>query len=157
MKTILLLLLSAFPVLSQSPQLPQDAAASFSLDSLQRVIARRILGPADKQEMRSCQQEKSRALQLCRERDPARAQVDSQINQAKRSGGDPNDPAIQALMERKFNLERSCDEAFNAKPAGKRCLAGEAKRRKALEQALKRDPEYRKLSEALPPAGSQHL
>jgi hypothetical protein len=138
------LVLLCVPARSQPSQ---DAAVFFSLDSLQRVIARRILSDADKKEIRACEREKSLALKQCRSGDSAHARVDGLISEAKKTGANPNDPAVEALLEKKFALEKSCDDAFNAQPRGKQCRAGEDKRRKALEKALQEDKAYQRLLE----------
>jgi hypothetical protein len=112
---------------------------------LQRVISRRILSDADKKEIRACEREKSQFLKQCRASDSATALVDKRLNEAKTMGTDPNDPAIQALLEKKFALEKACDDAFNALARGKQCLAGEDKRRVALQKALKLDKQYQSM------------
>ncbi|MDB5102746.1 MAG: hypothetical protein JWP91_435 [Fibrobacteres bacterium] len=124
---------------------PQDPALLNSLDSLKRVITRRILSDGEKKEIRSCDREKSLFLKECRGSDSAYAQVDRQISEAKLRGADPNDPAVASLMERKFSYEKSCDDRYTATPRGKQCLAGEGKRRVALEKALKKDKQYQAL------------
>lgn len=142
---------------AQPMQSGQDPSVLNSLDSLQRVITRRILNDADKKDIRACDREKSQSLKQCRTADTAGAQVDRKISDAKQSGADPNDPAVQALMERKFALEKACDEAFAATPRGKQCLAGEAKRRTALEKALKADKQYQALLKKTEAAGPEPL
>ena len=122
-----------------------------SLDSLQREITRRILSDADKKELRACDREKSQFLKECRASDTAQARVDRQITEAKLSGADPNDPAVAALLERKFSFEKGCDDRYTATPRGKQCLAGEGKRRAALEKALKRDKPYQALLKKMRP------
>ena len=143
------LLATAFTlcVLATSPRsqpllTAQDPNVLNSLDSLRRVIDRRILSDADKKELRACDREKSQYLKQCRTADTATAQVDRRLTEAKQAGADLNDPAIQALLERKFVLEKACDDAYTALPRGKQCLAGEGKRREALEKALKQDKQY---------------
>lgn len=130
---------------AQLPSPPRDPDILNSLDSLKRVITVRILSDADKKEIRSCNQEKSAFLRQCRAADTANAGVDALINEAKLRGANQGDPAIQALMEKKFAREKACDDAFNAKPRGKQCLAGENRRRIALEKALKGDSAYQGL------------
>jgi hypothetical protein len=130
---------------AQPEQPPQDPNVLNSLDSLQRVITRRILSDADKKEIRSCDREKAQFLAQCRASDTAYARVDKQITEAKLTGADPNDPAVAALMERKFAYEKGCDDRYTATPRGKQCLAGEGKRRQALEKALKQDKQYQSL------------
>lgn len=124
---------------------PQDPGLLNSLDSLKREITRRILSDAEKKEIRSCDREKSQFLKQCRASDTANAEVDRKITDAKLNGADPNDPAVAALMERKFVLEKACDDRFTATPRGKQCLAGEGKRRKALDKALLKDKQYQAL------------
>lgn len=142
---VLAILLPAAPSRAQPGQPPQDPALMNSIDSLKRVITRRILSDAEKKEIRACDREKSQYLRQCRAADTAGAGVDRRIMDAKRNGADLNDPAVQALLERKFALEKACDDAFAALPRGKQCLAGESKRRRALEKALKKDKEYQSL------------
>ena len=52
---------------------------------------------------------------------------------------------MAALLERKFSSEKACDDRYTATPRGKQCLAGEGKRRTALEKALKQDKQYQAL------------
>jgi hypothetical protein len=145
---------------AQPPPTPQDPAVLNSLDSLERVIQRRILSDADKKEIRACDREKTQFLKGCRA-DSAYARVDRELNDAKLHGADMNDPAVQALMEKKFAAEKACDEAFHALPRGKQCRAGGEKRRQALEKALRADKQYQSLlKKAGPgpaPAGAEHL
>jgi hypothetical protein len=136
---------------------PQDPAVLNSLDSLQRVITRRILSEADKKEIRACDREKSQFLTQCRAADPANAEVDRKIAEAKLRGADPNDPAVAALLERKFAFEKACDDRYTATPRGKQCLAGEDKRRAALEKALKQDLQYQALLKKTGPKGPEPL
>lgn len=147
------------PAAGQSPT-PVDASALNSLDSLERVIQRRILSDADKKDIRACDREKAAFLKACRS-DSAYAKVDRELNDAKLHGADMNDPAVQALLERKFSAEKACDDRYSALPRARQCLAGEAKRRKALAQALKADKEYQALlKKAEPgarPAGAERL
>jgi hypothetical protein len=147
------------PAAAQPPT-PQDPGVLNSLDSLGRVIQRRILSDADKKEIRACDREKAQFLKVCRT-DTAYARVDRELNDAKLHGADMNDPAVQALMEKKFSAEKACDDAFLALPRGKQCLGGENKRRQALEKALKADKQYQSLlkrADAGPvPAGAEHL
>jgi hypothetical protein len=149
----------AMPSIAQpaSAPSPQDPAVSFSLDSLQRVISRRILNDADKKDIRACEREKSQFLKQCRASDSATASVDKKLNEAKSTGANPNDPAIQALLEKKFALEKACDDAFSALARGKQCLAGEDKRRVALEKALKQDKQYQSMLKKAQPPGPEPL
>lgn len=124
---------------------PQDPAVLNSLDSLKRVITRRILSDAEKKDIRSCDREKTRFLTQCRTADTANAEIDRKITDAKLRGADPNDPAVAAQMEKKFTVEKACDDKFTATARGKQCLTGEGKRREALDKALKKDKQYRTL------------
>lgn len=139
---------------------PVDPSVLNSLDSLQRVIQGRILSDADKKEIRACDREKAQFLKTCRA-DTAYARVDRELSDAKLHGADMNDPAVQALMEKKFAAEKACDDAFAALPRGKQCRAGEEKRRKSLAKALESDREYQALlkkAEPLPkPVGLENL
>ncbi|HKP95202.1 MAG TPA: hypothetical protein VJ385_05540 [Fibrobacteria bacterium] len=159
-----LLLTAAFSlcILATSPRsqpllTAQDPSLLNSLDSLKRVIARRILSDAEKKDIRACDREKSRYLKQCRAGDTATARVDRQLTEAKRTGADPNDPAIQALLERKFALEKACDDAFAALPRGKQCRTGENKRREALEKALQKDKQYQALLKKTEAPGPEPL
>ena len=87
---------------SASASTPQNPAVLNSLDSLKREITRRILSDADKKEIRACDREKALFLKGCRA-DTAYARTDRELNDAKLHGADMNDPAVQALMERKFS------------------------------------------------------
>lgn len=155
-----LMLSAALPAAAQPSATPVDPSVLNSLDSLQRVVQRRILSDADKKEIRACDREKAKFLKDCRS-DSAYARVDRDLNDAKLHGADMNDPAVQALMEKKFAAEKACDDRYAAQPRGKQCLAGEEKRRKALDKALKADKQYQSLlkkSEPNPaPLGAEHL
>ena len=146
---------------AQPSSTPQDPALLNSLDSLRRVIERRSLSDADKKEIRACDREKAQYLKGCRAADSAYARVDRELNDAKLHGADMNDPSVQALLEKKFSAEKACDDAFLALPRGKQCRAGEDKRRKALDKALKADKQYQALlKKAEPgpaPTGAEHL
>jgi hypothetical protein len=145
---------------AQPPATPVDPSALNSLDSLRRVIERRTYSDADKKEIRACDREKAKFLKECRS-DSAYARVDRDLNDAKLHGADMNDPAVQALMEKKFAAEKACDDRYAAQPRGKQCLAGEEKRRKALEKALKADKQYQSLLKRSqpnpPPLGAEQL
>jgi hypothetical protein len=153
-------LAAAAPAPAQPQSMPQDPAVLNSLDSLGRVIQRRILSDAEKKEIRACDREKALFLKGCRA-DTAYARVDRKLNDAKLHGADMNDPAVQALMEKKFSAEKACDDAFLALPRGKQCKAGEDKRRQALEKALKADKQYQSLLKKADlgpaPAGAERL
>jgi len=145
---------------AQPPAVPVDPSVLNSLDSLQRVIQRRILSDTDKKEIRACDREKAKFLKDCRS-DSAYARVDRDLNDAKLHGADMNDPAVQALMEKKFTAEKACDDRYAAQPRAKQCLAGEDKRRKALAKALKADKQYQSLLKKSEPnsapLGAEHL
>jgi hypothetical protein len=142
---------------AQPGEPPQDPAILNSLDSLQRVITRRILSDADKKDIRACDREKTQSLKQCRASEPAYAEVDRKITEAKLSGANPNDPAVAALLERKFTFEKGCDDRYTATPRGKQCLAGEDKRREALGKALKQDKQYQALLKKTGPKGAEPL
>jgi hypothetical protein len=151
------LALAAGRIEAQPGAPPQDPNVLNSLDSLQRAISRRILTEADKKELRACDREKSQFLKECRAADTAQTRVDKQISDAKLSGADPNDPAVAALLERKFSSEKACDDRYTATPRGKQCLAGEGKRRSALEKALKQDKRYQALLKKIEAKGPEPL
>jgi hypothetical protein len=134
---------------------PQDPSVLNSLDSLKRVITRRILSDAEKKEIRSCDREKTGFLTQCRMADTGNAEIDRKITDAKLRGADPNDPAVAALLEGKFAIEKACDDKFTATARGKQCLAGEGKRRAALEKALKKDKQYQALLKKTELAGPE--
>ncbi|GEM_PF-2309261 len=146
-------LICAQPPLS----MPDQGSAQASLDSLRRVITKRILSDADKKEIRACDREKTQFLKQCRETDPATAGVDKSLNEAKLKSADPNDPAIQALMEKKFTLEKGCDDKYLATAHGKQCHTGEQKRQATLEKALAQDKAYQALRMRAEAVGDQHL
>lgn len=151
------LALAAARIEAQPGAPPQDPNVLNSLDSLQRAISRRILTDADKKELRACDREKSQFLKECRGADTAQARVDRQISEAKLSGADPNDPAVSALLERKFSFEKACDDRYSSLPRGKQCLAGEGKRRTALQKAMKQDKQYQALLKKIEAKGPEPL
>lgn len=140
-----LCLLPALPRLASAQPEAADPPMARSLDSLRRVINVRLLGDADKKEMRACDRDKARFLKDARAADPAYAQTDKSLNEAKLSGADPNDPSIQALMEKKFNYEKTFDQRYYATPPGKKCAEGDERRAKALAKALEKDKDYQAL------------
>lgn len=144
---------TALSIAEASPEL----AAQFSLDSARRAIQLRILTPTDKKEIRACDREKTEFLKQCRASEPASLELDRKLNEAKLGGANPNDPAIQALLEKKFLLEKTCDDRYNATARGKQCLSGEQKRQSALNQALAGDKDYQKLRKRSQTAPSQPL
>ena len=115
------------------------------LDSLEHALSKRILGEGDKREIRACGRGKSEFLKRLRSGDSAYAGVDRDLNAAKLAGADPNQPSIVALMEKKFAFEKSFDDRYASTSEGKACIQGEAKRRRALAQALEKDKEYQTL------------
>ncbi len=148
------------PANAQPTAVPVDHSVLNRLDSLRRVIQRRILSDQEKKDIRACDREKTKFLKDCRS-DSAYARVDRDLNDAKLHGADMNDPSVQALMEKKFAAEKACDDRYAAQPRAKQCLAGEEKRRKALEKALKADKEYQSLLKKSqpksPPLGTEQL
>ncbi len=156
--SFLILILIPQKGFSQPPQsMPEIGAAQFSADSLKRVITKRILSDAGKKEIRSCEKEKTQSLNHCRNSDSTFAEVNRKINDAKLTNANPNDPAIQSLLEKKFALEKSCDDAFNSTAKGKQCLVGENQRKQALDRALAKDKGYQKLIERSQSMGTEHL
>ena len=153
-----ILILIPQKILSQPTQLMLDiGAAQFSADSLKREITKKILSDADKKEIRSCEKEKAQSLNNCRNSDSTIAEVNRKLNEAKLNNANPNDPAIQSLLEKKFALEKGCDEAFASTAKGKKCLMGENQRKQALDKALAKDKGYQKLLERAQSVGSEHL
>jgi hypothetical protein len=124
---------------------PASRAEMASVDSARRAISTRILSATDKKEIRACDREKTEFLKQCRKAEPATAEVDQRLNEAKLNSANPNDPAIQALLQKKFLLEKACDDRFTATSRGKQCLAGEQKRRVELDKAIRADKGYQKL------------
>jgi hypothetical protein len=122
-----------------------DPTVAMSLDSLRRVINLRVLSDADKKAIRACDRDKSRFLKEARAAEPGYAQVDKSLNEAKLAGADPNEPSIQALMEKKFTFEKSFDQRFYATPVGRKCSEGDERHAKALAKALEKDKEYQAL------------
>ena len=145
----LVLVMTLYPVTSLAqplPSLPSEGSSDqFSLDSLRREVNKRILTNADKQEIRSCDREKTKFLKQCRVSDPGTVDLDRKLNEAKLAGANPNDPAIQSLMERKFALEQKCDDGFATTALGGKCRSGDKKRQAALEKALAGDKAYQSL------------
>jgi hypothetical protein len=151
-------LMTAGVTRAQPPMsMPDEGSAQASADSLKREITKRILSDAEKKEIRACDREKAQFLKQCRAADPAHADVDKRLNQAKLQSADPNDPSIQALLERKFTLEKGCDDKFTAQPRGKQCVAEEGKRQAALEKALAKDKAYQALLQRAQAVGAEHL
>lgn len=136
---------------------PLDHNLVAKADSLRRVIEKRTYSDADKKEIRTCGREKTEFLKLARSADPEYAKVDQALNQAKLSGANPNDPAIMALMERKFAFEKAFDERYTATPKGKKCTEGEARRHKAVTAALEKDKPYQDLLKRIAASSSDHL
>jgi hypothetical protein len=137
--------------------MPDEGSAQASMDSLRREITKRILSDAEKKDIRACEREKSQFLKQCRTADTAHAGVDRRLNDAKLQSANPNDPAIQALLERKFTLEKGCDDKYSATARGKQCLSGEQKRQAALEKALAKDKGYQALKQRAEAVGAEHL
>lgn len=131
--------------------------AQASLDSLRREITKQILSDAEKKSVRNCDREKTEFLKTCREFDSQNALVTKQLNEAKMNSSNPNDPAIQILLEKKFNLEKKCDEKYRALPKGKACISQEAKRQKELEQVLSKNQVYQNLKKKADAVGAEHL
>lgn len=144
---------SAQPNISMQDQ----GQAQASLDSLRRVITKQILSDAEKKAIRICEREKMEFLNTCRVSDSANAQITKQLNEAKMSSSSPNDPAIQLLLEKKFNLEKKCDEKYQALLKAKTCMAQEAKRQKVLELSLTKNKEYQALKKKAEAVGSEQL
>ncbi len=132
---------------------PIDAfQARGKMDSLREQLDRAIFPPAEKKAWRDCIRGKSEFLAQGRKSDPAFAEVDSLIKRAKVAHADPEDPAVLALMERKYSLEQGLENGWNAAAKGKNCLAIEEKRRRKLESMLDSNPEYRKWKKVAEPA-----
>lgn len=136
---------------------PLDHNLVAKADSLRRVIEKRTYSDADKKEIRACGREKTDFLKQARSADPEYAKVDQALNQAKLSGGNPNDPAIMSLMEKKFSYEKAFDERYIATPKGKKCTEGEARRSKAVAAALEKDKQYQELLKRIAASSSDHL
>lgn len=154
------LLLLAFSVHAQpmrSPAPPLDPALVAKADSLRRHIERTTYTDADKKSLKACNREKADFLKQARGADPEYAKTDNALREAKLAGADMNDPAVLALMERKFNYEKTFDDRYLATPKGKRCAEGEQKRHKAVEAALKRHKEYQDLIKRIESAPSSTL
>jgi hypothetical protein len=139
---ILLFALSAFAQPMRAPAPPLDPALVSKADSLRRHIERTTYTDADKKELKACNREKTDFLKQARGADPEYAKTDHALREAKLAGADMNDPAVLALMERKFTFEKTFDDKYLATPKGKHCAEGELKRHKAVAAALKRHKEY---------------
>ncbi len=128
-----------------TPKAPLDPGLVHSADSLRREIEKRTYSDADKKEIRACGREKMDFLRQARSAEPEYAKTDKLLNEAKLAGGSLEDPAIQALMERKFAFEKRFDDAYRATPGGKKCVDGENRRHKAVTAALEKDKQYQTL------------
>jgi hypothetical protein len=115
-------------------------------DSVEREIRRRVLSPEDKQNIRTCNQQKLAFLKNARSKNSEVAKVDSSLMAAKLKAISPDDPEAMQLMERKYSLEKSFEDAYIATAPGKGCIAGEDKRRKKGDEAVANDLYYQKLS-----------
>lgn len=127
------------------PKAPLDPGLVHSADSLRREIEKRTYSDTDKKEIRACNREKTDYLRQARSAEPEYAKTDKSLNEAKLAGGSLEDPAIQALMERKFAFEKRFDDAYRATPGGKKCVDGELRRHKAVTAALAKDKQYQAL------------
>jgi hypothetical protein len=136
---------------------PLDAELVAKADSLRRAIERRTLSDADKKEIRACDRDKAEFLRKARAGEAGYAEVDARIREAKIGGADPNDPAVMALLERKFAFEKKFDERYRATPKGKSCTAGEARRQKAIAAALEKDREYQALLKRIASSSRDHM
>jgi len=151
-------LVSAASLFSQTKNpIPDQGNALFAVDSAKREISKKILSPTDKKNIRSCDREKMDFLKACRERDPENQSITKLLNEAKMNSANPEDPAIQSLLEKKFSLEKKCDDKYQATSAGKICFANEAKRQSDLEKALSTDKGYQLLLKKTQPMGSEPL
>lgn len=128
-----------------APKAPLDPGLVHSADSLRREIEKRTYSDADKKEIRACNREKTDFLRQARSAEAEYAKTDKSLNEAKLAGGSLEDPAIQALMERKFSFEKRFDDAYRATPGGKKCVDGELRRHKAVTAALAKDKQYQTL------------
>jgi hypothetical protein len=136
---------------------PLDPDLVHKADSTRRAIERRTYGEADKKEIRSCDRGKADFLKKARSADPDYAKTDKLLNEAKLAGGSPNDPAIAALLEKKFAWEKGFDEKYLATTEGKKCAEGEARRRKAVAAALDKDKDYQALLRRIAASSPDHL
>jgi hypothetical protein len=159
--SLLLLLVLALAPRSVKAQplinMPEAGAEQMAVDSARRVITKRILSDADKREIRACDREKTQFLKQCRTDNPSNTEVDQKLNEAKLRSADPNDPAIQALMEKKFSFEKACDDKFYSMARGAQCSSGEKKRQSALEKALAKDKAYQTLLRHSEAINNEHL
>jgi hypothetical protein len=124
---------------------------------MRRAIERRTYSDADKKEIRACDREKSDFLKRARTADPEYGQVDQALLKARIAGGAPDDPAILALMERKFAFEKAFDDRYLATSRGKVCAAGAARRSKAVNAALEKDKAYQDLLKRIAASSADHL
>ena len=153
---VLVLMASRAGNAQQDPE-SEANVIQFQLDSLKREVSKRILSDVDKKEIRSCDRDKAQFLKQCRVLETEYPEVEKRLNEAKLGNGDPNSPAIQSLMEKKFILEKTCDDRFSADPRGKQCQSGEKKREVELNKALTKDSQYQKLLKKSQTKPSEHL
>ena len=147
---ILALVLGAAPLLAMSDE--EMFQAREKMDSLQRETEKRIFPVAEQKTWRQCIRGKREFLEKGRKSDPAFAENDTLVRKAKLSRVSPEDPEVRKLMERKFLLEKSLEDRYQATPDGGRCREVEDGRRKKLQAALGADPEYLKWKRRAEPA-----
>lgn len=141
----------------QVEKLPLDPELVHKADSLRRAIEKRTYSAADKKEIRACDRGKAEFLKKARAADPECARTDKLLNEAKLAGGNPNDPAIAALLEKKFAQEKAFDDKYLATSEGRKCVEGEARRRKAVAAALDKDKDYQGILRRIAAASPDHL
>lgn len=137
------------PPAGSLPKAPLDPGLVHSADSLRREIEKRTYSDADKKAIRACNREKADYLKQARGAEPEYARTDKALTEAKLAGGSMDDPAIQALLERKFAFEKRFDDGYRSTPGGKKCVDGELRRHKAVTAALAKDKQYQALQKRI--------
>lgn len=141
----------------RAPAPPLDPALVAQADSLRRHIERTTYTDADKKELKACNREKSDFLKQARGADPEYAKTDKALREAKLAGADMNDPAVLALMEKKFTFEKAFDDKYLATAKGKKCAEGELQRHRAVEAALGKHKAYQDLLKRVNASSADHM
>jgi hypothetical protein len=111
------------------------------------VLTVKVLTPDDQKNIRSCRGDKQTFLKSEREKEKSYAALDQALLEAKLKESNPNDTAIQKLMEKKYNFEQKFENTYIKTSKGKVCLEQEKQRNKKISKALDQSPEYRSLKQ----------
>ncbi len=145
--TLFFVLLSLFSAPSFSQFSQETIPARIRLDSLQRALTVKVLTPTDQKNLRICRQEKQEFLKVARLNEKDLASLDQALLEAKLKDVNPNDTAIQELLQRKYTLEQKIENAYIASARGKVCLTQEKQREKKIAAAVKQSLEYQALKQ----------